>query len=450
MGSPDTLRPLLLATPNLTPLVASAGHPVTTISPLLLAVRHDANSAVTVPELGGPDDEDGASGAYQVQPTPDRTLSSSWERASDVHFGEQHSPVLASLAPTLDALGEADALSATLPVQSLAHDVTPQPRFYNSADHAQPPAMNNSTNDVAIGRPRVLGLPVGMADAPLPENCCEQRCARCMPASELTLRQRYIWSRTSYFAAVNVLLICIFADSFMAQKRMPWDGTLTKAQTDELSTFYVRGCLAHGKPPTAILFAVILYGVAALTTFLMTVTVLVASRGCILCCAPASCCGDKVCSAQSLVALTPLVGTITLLLYTWLLYWPLADLTSCNECHIRTPNSAISADWPAEVFSDCAARLHLDTAIEYNLGHLYFRGMGCMTGFLSACAIAMAGSYCSLVPSAINSAIGQKQRSMAMAHRQMLANNMMRARLWVVGGGAQDSAMGINAPNEMA
>lgn len=161
-------RPLLLQTPNATPVIAHTGAPLSAVSPLVTPVETDAT---TVPELAT--DE----GSLQVA------------NSQQSHAGN------------FDGAAERG-------------DV-PLPRFHV-------PGTRDSQVGQMLGTPRVIGLPVEDAMVSLPDNCCEERC-RGLPFSEVTEFRRMVIAKCACFTAVNVAIMCFCAEILLANGNMPWE-----------------------------------------------------------------------------------------------------------------------------------------------------------------------------------------------------------------------------------
>ena len=156
-------------------------------------------------------------------------------------------------------------------------------------------------------------------------------------------------------------------------------------------------CVAEESPPFEFIVAVCLYILASVATVVWTVPILVMSRGCILCCAPASCCG-KVSSAAVLLVLSLSLVVVSIPLYLWLIYVPLSDLNACAACKRSSPSDLSEAGDQAV---DCEGSLRVWGGDLLPGIFIHTRGLGTIVGVTSACAVAMAGYYCVLVPSAI-------------------------------------------------
>lgn len=269
-------RPLLHITPQVTPVIASAGMPAAlTISPLIVPENVSLSSIPVLLDL----DREGAAPhqAHEVNdnPPPQQASTVVLDLSGHRHTGSEPEPA----AETLSAPGGT------------------QPRFHSPA------------TQVVLGLPRVLGIPAQVAQVSLGENCCDHLCLCFLPRDPLSENRRLVYSRFANFCALNVLVLCGCADVLSSGGRMPWDRS-TKP-TSHTADFpfgnflqgYVDGCLINGMPPDAIIGATVLYTLAALLTLIVTIHIVLTSRGCILCCAPASCCGDLVCSAGVLLSL---------------------------------------------------------------------------------------------------------------------------------------------------
>ena len=167
--------------------------------------------------------------------------------------------------------------------------------------------------------------------------------------------------------------------------------------TIEILTIDHARCIQAGEPPYEVRVGAVLYILAAAVTLITSIPLLLISRGCILCCAPAPCCG-KVCSAGALLVFSLFHLAVSMPIYFWLLYWPFKDMQACAACKFRTFSGS------GANHAECEASLTAhdgDLISGTELVFFYNRGIGTVVGLLSACAIAKAGYYCALVPSAI-------------------------------------------------
>jgi hypothetical protein len=158
-----------------------------------------------------------------------------------------------------------------------------------------------------------------------------------------------------------------------------------------------RRCVVEENQPFELIVAATLYILAAVATVMWTVPILVMSRGCILCCAPASCCGT-VSSAAALLVSSLFLVAVSVPLYFWLVYGALSDLDSCAACHAAS--ASVLSEGGDQVL-ECEVSLRVWGGDLLPGLFIHTRGLGAIVGVTSACAVAMAGYYCVLVPSAI-------------------------------------------------
>jgi hypothetical protein len=348
-------RPLLYISPHATPVIASAGNPALTISPLIFPENVSLSSIPVMVDLDAGEDAAEHEAPVAHNEPPDQQAS-----FVPLDVSNRHSEVPEPVATMMSA----PDVSAQTP---------PQPRFQS------PPAQiawgANTTNQAVLGLPRVLGIPLQVAPV-LGENCCEQpQCVRCLPEGPLSEKRRLVYSRFAYFCALNVLTLCVCADVLSSGGRMPWDRSTepTSPAHFPLGNFlkgYVDGCLHNGMPPNAIIGATVLYTLSALFTLIVTVHILLASRGCILCCAPTSCCGDNICSAGVLLALALVKLVAVLPLYVWLIYWLVQDMQTCAACEYNplshTPFSRDSP-YPPDLVEQVCVYIHIQCIVrKYN------------------------------------------------------------------------------------
>ena len=202
-------RPLLLPTPNSTPVIAHAGVPSYAISPLFSPAEADA---MAIPALAS-----------------DPTDSESLQRGNSeqqVQSGDNAS------AGNVDG-GQIDSEGAFSSVAAERTDRLHAPaRFSWGVGQGQP-------GQPAVGIPRIVGMPVEDAIMFMPDNCCEDRCGGLpCPRAELSETKRMRVAKIAYCAALNVLAFCFCADVLLFGGTMPWNDLKPDA-TKELTRSYV-------------------------------------------------------------------------------------------------------------------------------------------------------------------------------------------------------------------
>jgi len=213
-------RPLLLATPHATPVIAHAGAPSVTISPLFSPV----DAVLSIPALSSSDDVE----------SPQRDIAASaaqrCPRGTTDTMGEGNSEREESGSERLHGLDEDELAEAPRP---RFHDPA-RPRFH---DPAQFPREEPR---LAIGIPRVIGVPVEAAALALPDNCCEQRCGA-PPIAELTQAKRRALAKSTCFTALGVFAMCFCADVLTSFGSLPWQDLDLEA-TEKMTTSFFRRC----------------------------------------------------------------------------------------------------------------------------------------------------------------------------------------------------------------
>lgn len=348
------------------------------------------------------------------------------------------SPLLGPMAGTMEA---SPGMRPLLPETSPLFTPQPSPLFFprGPPSGAIPPfgpvpvgggapvwvlSDDEVMDNTVVGLPRVLGVPVALAEMPLQDNCCDLMCSqvRCVKAMDRQDRSNAVIF--SWFAAGMVLALFLLGDALGSHLAIhnAWSGVqpIWPAPADfghypdPIEDGYARGvppnflvnsCQLVGKEPDGrvqISLAVLL--LSSVSAMLLSITLLVGARGCILCCAPCALC-DKAFQVGGLMggavlALTTMVGVTA-----WLVFALLNDLNACQSCLEENLDRF-----------QCAQRFVL---------YHHPTGLASGAGLAACVAVLLSGRYAFEVPAAIQGALRFKAHRLANMQRRLLLQSVL-------------------------
>jgi len=302
----------------------------------------------------------------------------------------------------------APALGLPLQEQPAQGIPAPTPRFPAAISTMATPAFGaeaaalvaSDDANAELGLPTVLGVPVGIADSPLPDNCCEQKC-RCIDWSP-SIRFRRIALITSFFLSFFVVLLGVGADILGSEwgMRSYFEGEEV-VRADDMPNYaryyqengfpgsgdvripaeYVAFCQLHGQAPTRGPLVISFIVASIVFTLGGTLHYIIIARGCSLCCAP--CLNDdKTCRTNTLLAFAFIFLGASSLGHFWMLVMTTLDVSNCESCYRSSNHDRVASA------KECARGFHLQ--------YLHW-GISTSSGVCSAIAVHLAGRFCQMV-----------------------------------------------------